>query len=612
MADIKQIKVSNGTVYDIDAQKWGGHTFSEIEGLIHGVVDTYVIPTTKSSTSGYTGVVGATTTQVSTTIGTLKGLVSNPPSNSFDKFNVGDVVLMGASSDGTQNFDRWISNISGTGDAAVVTLDVLETQVAKHHHSVNVITSVSGATAKALTGSNTPTYTATNVAKVGSSVTVLTGESDDYVTSVNFDDNGSDTLTIASGTSTDGVGHSHTVNSHTHSISFTPSTYVSRSIEAYTSLDTADHTPHTHTVVSAAGKKIDGTKFTYVNGGSTGVFVQSLTDAATATNTGGTTNLTTNSNTTALSTSAQTSSDTIGDIVKTKEAGGHSHSLSSAETASVVTSATVATSVVTSVTLTSTAPNVASTVVTAVSCKANTASTVISWGCSVDTSGILSFTAETGNRATGITMTSSTAKQSAGSISISAPRSSQSVTAGKVAVSGTISTSGAHSHGFSHTHAIPAHTHGIASHTHTYYKTVASVTGSAYTSLTTADHTPHTHSANVSVASTSTNGTKFTYVTGGTKTSVVRDMKGSSQSITTTSAAPSTDTKYYKLDGKITFPGLTIDKKTISTKSITPAADGGAKAITAITFTSANFVNSINVSNGDVDTTVNEGGKGNA
>ena len=96
---IRQVKVSND-LFDIhaktadyattagsaeSAEKWDGHTFSEVENLIHGVVDTYVIPETKSSSTGYGTVVGATTTQVSTTVGTLKGLVSNPPTPNLSK-----------------------------------------------------------------------------------------------------------------------------------------------------------------------------------------------------------------------------------------------------------------------------------------------------------------------------------------------------------------------------------------------------------------------------------------------------------------------------------------------------------------------------------------------
>ena len=607
MADIKQIKTSDGSLYDIDAKKWNGHTFDEVTNLIHGVVDTYVIPTTKSSTTGYAGVVTAASTQISTTVGTLKGLVSNPPSNSFDNFNIGDIVLMGATSDGTNNFDRWISSVSGTGDSAVVTLDVLETQVAKHHHTVSITTT----SRRVLTGVSTSSFTSTNVAKVGTAVNVLTGESGSYVTSVDINNDGTHNLAIATGTSTDGVGHKHTVNSHNHSVSITPTALVSRSIMAYTGLDTSSHTPHTHTIVSAAGKSTDGSAFTFVTGGGTGTFIQSLKDATSTTNTGNATPGT-GANTAGLTTSTQASTDTIGEVVKTTSGGTHKHTVTATTTTSVVTAATVQTSVVTSAKLNYTAPSVQASVVTSAKLTYTAptvqANVVTSWTCSVDGNGILSFNSPSASQSAGsASLDAPRGSQSAGSTSLDAPRGSQSRTYGAPTISVTCGDAGSHQHGFSHTHAIPSHTHTVDAHSHTYYKTIASATGSAYTSLNTSTHTPHTHSANVGVAGTATNATAITFVTGGTTTSVVRDMKGSAQTLTTTSASPETDTKYYKLSGTITFPGLTVGQKTLSTTSITPAADGGAKALTGITFTSASVVKT--VTSGTINTGVNIGGE---
>jgi hypothetical protein len=236
------------------------------------------------------------------------------------------------------------------------------------------------------------------------------------------------------------------------------------------------------------------------------------------------------------------------------------------------------------------------------------ASVVISWVASVDGNGILSFTHPRGSQSAGsASLDAPRGSQSAGSASLDAPRASQSRSYGTPTISVTCEDAGLHQHGFSHTHTIPSHTHTVESHSHTYYKTIASATGSAYTSLNTSSHTPHTHSANVSVAGTATNAGAITFVTGGTTTSVVRDMKGSAQSFTTTGTAPETDTKYYKLSGDITFPGLSVGKKTISTTSITPAADGGAKALTGITFTSASVVKT--VTNGTIDTSSNIGGE---
>ena len=569
MADIKQIKATNGTVYDIDAKKWNGHTFDEITNLIHGVVDTYVIPAqTSNKTADYTAIVESTESQVSTTASKLGGLTGTPAKD-WDKFGVGDIVLMGATSDGKTNFDRWISYVGAETDP-VIKLDVLETQVAKHHHTI----SASG-TSKALTGVSNTSNTAT-IPVVGTAVTVLTSAKGTFVTSVAYDGDGSNTMAVSHESGTGSVSHKHTVDSHTHSI--TPSTLVSRNLSVYYSLTSANHTPHTHTNATVAGAHVnDSTPLTYVTGSSTtDTFVKTLKQ--TSTNTGAASGNTAGSG--ELTTSAQVSTDTIGEVVKTASAGTHSHTVTAATTTSVVTAATVATSVVTSVKLTYTAPTVQTSVAT-------------SWVASVDSNGVLSFTVPMGSQSKGsASIEAPRASQSEGSASIEAPRASQSRTYGAPTISVTCGDAGSHQHGFSHTHKIATHSHGLNSHTHTYDKATVSASAAAITALATATYTPHTHT-NVTVVGTTSDAAPFKYVTGGSATNVVRDLKDSA--VTTTSAAPGTNTVYTKLTGDITFPGLSVPTGSISTssKSITPAAAGSETAIKSITFTSSNFVTGV-------------------
>lgn len=607
ISDIKQIKIGDN-VHDIDAKKWGGHTFSEVESLIHGVVDTYVIPTTKSSTSGYSAVVGATTTQVTTTVGALKGLVSNPPSNDFDKFNVGDVILMGATSDGTKNFDRWISNVSGTGDSAIITLDILETQVAKHHHTITV-PSVSKTDATVLSSATVGRTTTSNMAYVGNAVTVVTSVSNVnalVVTSVAHDGSGNYDLKIATGESTD-YGHSHTVDAHTHTVNYDKTT-VSRNVEAVTSLDTDSYTPHTHTIVSVAGEaKSDGT-ITYVNATpkSTATFIKTLTDASTTTATGG---ATPGTSSVSLATDTQSSNDPIGDIVKTKSEGSHTHTVTTTTDANVVTAASVATSVVISAVLSYTAPSVAAKVVTSVSYSA--ANTVTSWTASVDTSGVLSFNVPTANRISSITVPTRV-DQTAGSATLNAPRASQSRTLGKATSTGTTSSEGAHQHGFSHTHAIASHSHTVNDHTHTYKKTVASTSGDAITALSTSSYDTHKHT-NTTVAGTSTNSSPITYVTGGTKTSVVRDLAITSTAATVGNASPGTSTVYQKISGTITHPGLSVGTKKLSemlkTGTVKPAVDSGEKPAMTVSTVPTTVVGTVSIGEQSVKTSTNIGGE---
>ncbi len=606
--DIKQIKIGT-ELHDIDAKKWGGHTFSEVESLIHGVVDTYVIPTSKSSTSGYSTIVGATKTQVSTTVGALKGLVSNPPSNAFDKFNIGDVILMGATSDGTKNFDRWISNVSGSDDNAVVTLDVLETQVALHHHTIDVPTITSTPTT-VLTSAKVGTTTTSNMAYAGTAMTVVTGASDAndiVITSVDHAGNGSYDLKLEAGTAGTDYGHTHTVNNHNHTVTYSKTT-VSRNANAYTTLSTSSHTPHTHAVVSVAGEAKSDTTITYVNATpkSTATFIKTLTDASTTTATGG---ATPGTNGVTLTTTAQASTDTIGEVVKTVSAGAHTHTVTTTTDANVVTDATVAAKVVTSVSFSYTAPTVAAKVVTSVSY--GSAKTITDWGASVDTSGVLSFTVTSANRISSITVPA-LAGQSAGSASLNAPRTDQSRTLGKATSTGSAASAGAHQHGFSHTHAIASHSHTVNDHTHTYKKTVASTTESAITALSTSTYNAHKHT-NLTVAGTSTDSTAISYVYGGDTTPVVRDLTIADASATVGDASVTINNAYQKIIGTITHPGISVGSKKLSemlkTGTVRPAVDSQQKPAMTVTTSTKDVVGSISVGTDSVNTSTNIGGE---
>lgn len=609
---IKQIKTPNGQSYDIhaitadnatNADALGGKSLAQIEQMVNGAIDTYVIPsqTGASSNSPYAKVVESDLPQVSTTISDLNTLTGSLNTNTF---KVGDVILMGATSDGTNNFDRWVSNISGT----TITLDILETQTATHHHT---FTPVIAASAKALTGMNTPTTV--QVAKVGSSVTV-TNDNGTYLTNVAYSTDESDKggydidLVTATSTDTDAVAHSHSVNSHSHSIKFNPTTtLVSRTVSAYTALSTTTFTPHEHSSVSVAGAASDSSAITFITGGTTAQFVTTISDSTADSTTGGSGELTTSANTTATSTSAQKSTDKVGSDILTVSSGSHAHSvtLTTADSA-VVTAASVAASVVTSVSYSFTKPSVAPTVVTGVTYASKTAigsasltgTTTFVDACSVDTNGVLTFTtAAVGISTSPITVASitsvATTTQTSGSLTISAPRSSQSRTLGKLTVTGSTETSGSHEHGFSHTHTIPTHTHKIATHTHTYKKQYASGHSDAYITLDSSSFTPHTHASNVSVATPATDSTPITYVSGGTQTKVIQDLKNAALSgVSTSDATASTGNAYLKTTASITFPGLKLTKNALSTTSITPAA-AGETVVTGITFTSGNFVTGI-------------------
>ena len=611
--DIKQIKIGDD-LYDIDATKWGGHKFTELSSLIYGGAETFVIPLSKSSASGYADIVNSTKTTLSTTKTILNGLMADGQANGG--YKLGDVILIEATSDGNKVFDRWISAVEGDN----VTLSVLETQVATHHHTVGVTTSK----AKALTGA-THTTTTNAIPTVGSTKTVLTGTSGEVITSVTYDGDGVNTLAIATATSDSaagGVGHSHTVNSHNHTVKFTPSTLVSQTVSAYTSLSSANYTPHTHGTTTVAGVHVDASKITYATGaGSTETFIKTLTDSS-AINTGDK-SLTTGANTAGLLTSTQASSDTIGSAVLTLSGGAHTHTVTTTTTENVVKSVNLAGNVITSVKLNYTDPTVQASVVTAVTYTSTkavssvslTGTTTFFSSCSVDTAGVLSFGTGTvgvsyATKTVASTVTPTTKSQTAGSASITVTSVSQTYTSGTVGASGSAASAGAHQHGFSHTHAIPAHTHSVAAHNHTYVKTVASTTGNAYTSLTTASYTPHTHT-NATVVGTTTNGTPFKYVTGGSTTSVISNLVSGEKSCTCSNSAPGTDKQYYKLSGEIVFPGLTLGKKTLSTTEVTSVVAGTEKPIKSITYTSSNnFVTGVTVDNGG-STSTNIGGGSN-
>lgn len=611
MAWIKKIQDSQGTQHDIDAKRWDGHDFSEITNLVHGVVDTYVIPAQTTGTSDYKAIVESSAAQVTTTISKL-GALTGTPAEKWDKFGVGDIILMGATSDGTINFDRWISSVNGND----ITLDVLETQVATHHHTIGV------STAKALTGMNTPTQTAT-IPVVGTAVSVVTSVTGTFVTSVELS-GGGDTLALSHTSGEGSVSHFHTVNSHSHNI--TPSTLVSQTVSAYTKLTSKSYTPHTHTTATVAGAHVDAsTPITIVTGASgTDTFVKSLTQTATNTTS---VSLTTSANTTGLSTTTQASTDTISSNVQTLSSGAHTHTVSTTTTENVVKTVDLAPNVVTSVSYTK--PTVAGTVVTGVPTKSQlvatswsaapttTVVTSTTWGCSVvDETLVFSFDASTGSAVTSATKISasanvtvvngsiSTTTQSAGSCTVTS--ATQTYTSGTVSANGSAASNGAHTHGFGHTHAIPSHTHGIANHQHQYDKATVNGSSSAITSLSTTSYKPHTHE-NVTVAATAVNGTAFNCVTGGSTTEVVQNLKDSA--VATTTSNPNTNAVYTNLTGEVTFPGLTAPTASInvSRSTITPAAAGSEKAIKSITFTSSNFVTGL--TSGSIKTSENKGGK---
>lgn len=614
---IKKIKGSNDTLYDLNAKYWNDYEVDDLMSAIHGAIDTYVIPAqTSNKTTNYTTVVESTAAQVTTTKSVLVELVSTEPTN-FSNFKVGDIILMGATSDGTKVFDRWVSHV-GTETDPVIKLDVLETQVATHHHKLPTLSTSSGL--KSVKASSRSVAIPT----VGTAVNVLTSVRGTFVTSINYSNNGSDGKVLTSESGTGSVSHKHTVNSHDHSITFKPSSLVSRSISAVYSVTSKNYTPHTHTSTTVATAASNGTAFTYVTGISqTDTFIKTLKQ--TSTNTGAASGNTGGSG--ELSTSTQVSTDAVGDVVKTTEAGTHKHTVTAATTTSVVTAATVAASVVTSVSFSFTAPTVQANVVTSVTKVAKTAASNVkltgtttfmsTWTASVDVNGILSFsntTASVGISSGSVTVSGISAitsgTQSAGSASISAPRSAQSRTYGAPTISVTCTDAGAHKHGFSHTHKIATHSHSLGSHTHTYDKAGVSASAAAVINLTTGSHTPHTHST-VSVIATATASTAIKYLDSASSTSVVRDLLSTDKTFTTTSAAPETNVAYTRLSGTITFPGISAPTGSVTTASasIKPAVEGTTTALSDITFNTGTFVTGYSSTISTTKTGSNVGGE---
>jgi hypothetical protein len=523
--DIKQIKIGDDLHY-IDAKKWNGHEFSEITNALHGVVDTFVIPTTKSSVSNYNTIVSNTSNTMETSKTTLDTLVATKSSGGY---KIGDIVLL----EKQDAFDRWISKIDGNK----VYLTVLETQVATHHHTL----SVSGDT-KALT--DVANTTPTELAKAGTAVSVVTGVTGNYgvLTSAVFSCNGTHDIKLYS------VGYSD-ANAIAHSHVVTIPTFES-TVSAYTTLMSDTFKTHTHTTTSVAGLPENGSEITYVtSANSTQSFVTGI--SINSTNTG--------SALTATGAVATSTSD-VGTGVLTTSSGDHTHGVTVDTGGKVVTSVRLASSVVTSV-----------------SYSAPTGSTVISWKCVVNGSGVLSFESPIENRVKSVTL--------------NAPRTNQSTEKDSaITLSGTAASAGAHSHGFSHTHSITAHTHK-------YDKSTAAGLVKGITSLSTNSFTPHTHKNGVSAYTGTTESTTITYLKGDA------DSVGKSSVLTNTKTYVSVKTSkaYLMVSGTVNFSSsLTTScvslSTMLSTSSIKPAvtATASEQGIKSITFNSKNFITSIN------------------
>lgn len=603
---IKKIKVGEN-LHEIEAKYISAgdkkYTFEEIQGMVQGVSGTFVISEANKNVEGYDDVVKSPNSTVDTTTAILNALTGNTES-----YKVGDIILMEEVSDGEKIFDRWVSAVDGEN----VTLAVLETQVAKHHHEIE------STTGSALTGYKVESTIA--VPTVGEDVTVLTGAAGDVLTSFDseiYEKTGSHDLTLVSASAgEDGaLGHSHTIASHEHSVTFNPQDFVDDEVgkvSVITALSTDKFASHTHDTVNAAGAYTVVSALTYANGGGeTAEFIKTLVDSEEIT-TSELSAFNSGANVDGLETSTQTSGDTIGDLVKTTSSGAHEHTVSGETTSDVITEVSLAENVITSVVLSYVGPTIESTVVTSVaptyisvvSSVVATPSTASFFNsCSVDEDGILSFSA--GDAVTDVTVSTSlvsvvsdvavsSGSQSDGSASISATSFVQSFASGVVSISGTTDESGAHTHGFSHTHTIPSHTHVIGAHSHKYVKTVASETANAYISLGTSSYVPHTHESNVSVAAAYTDESEITYVTGGSTISVVKDLVNTDLSYATTGGSEMvTGTNYAKVSGDIAFPTLSFGKTTLSTTTVTPAVATENAAIADITFTSGNFVTGV-------------------
>lgn len=521
MAIIKQIKDSDGKLHELDALYWNGHEFSDITDALHGVVDTFVINSTKVSISGYDDIFSNKLTTMTIAKTKLDNLVDK---KSSDGYKVGDIVLLEA----TGAFDRWVSNVTSEN----ISLTILETQVATHHHTISVT-----GNEKALTDVSITTTTA--LAKAGVEKTVVTGVSGDHkvLTSVAYSGTGSHSITLVSATSNEvgSVGHTHKV---------TLPTLVSEKADVYTTLNSATYTPHTHTTTDVAGKKNDGGSIEYVTSvNSTQSFVTGIDNNEDRTGT-------------ALSaTGAVATTTSVSTGVFTTVSGAHTHTVSVNTNGNVVTSVSLAAKVVTSV-----------------SYNAPTEDTVAGWTCSVDSSGILSFNPEIKQRVT--------------SVNLSVPRVDQSSLSDSVSLSGSAAEAGKHSHGFSHTHSIPEHSH-------TYSKATASGSVKGITSLSIGSFNIHSHENNVNVVSTTSNSTAIIYLKGDASsvgtTTVVKNLKTN-----VSFNAGNEYLKVSGGFTLPTLKASSVSLSTmLSTSSITPAETSTEQAIKSITFNSANFISSI-------------------
>lgn len=534
--DIKQIKI--GTEYhDIDAKKWDGHVFSEVTDALHGVVDTFVIHSSKVSTSGYNDIKGNTSTTMSISKTILDNLVDQKSSS--DSYKVGDIVLL----EETGAFDRWVSSVTSEN----ISLSILETQVATHHHTISVT-----GTTKALTG--VASTTTTTLAKAGADKTVVTGVSGAHkvLTSVAYSGSGSHNIALSTANAEDGVGHTHKV---------TLPTLVSQTVDVYTTLTSGTYTPHTHTATSVAGMVNGSDTITYVTSAKTiQSFVTDITNTETDTGT-------------ALNATGAVSTTTsnVGTNVLTTSSGAHTHDVSVATGNSVVTSIKLAASVVTSV-----------------SYNAPTGSTVASWTCSVNSDGVLSFTPTMGNRVTSVTL--------------NVPRSEQKSSKESVTLSGSAESAGAHRHGFSHIHS-------ISEHSHKYKQATATSRVKGITELSTSTFDTHSHNNNVKVASSVTNSTAIVYLKGDASsvgiTNVVRNLK-TNVSVSSGNAYLKVAGGFTLPTLKATSVSLST---MLSTDTVKPAvtAASAEQAIKAITFNSKNFISSFT----DKKTSSNIGGSGN-
>jgi hypothetical protein len=615
---IRQINTGNA-IYNIDAAYLDGHTFEEIQRMVQGGVSTYVISESKKNAEGYDDVVRSNDNTIITT-----RTILNELTNSSDSYKIGDIILMEEVSDGSKVFDRWVSavdgvddEISGGSDDEIIILAVLETQVATHHHTI----SATAGKGDALTGIDKTTLTTKTLATVGENVDVLTNVSGSFVTSVDYDSNGSNNLTLVGTSGSGSVGHSHTVNSHNHSVSVNPNDFVASTISVYTTLNSDTFVTHTHeNNINVAGSFTNVDSITYVTDNHTSdLFVKTLSSNNEDTSL---VSLVTNSNVSGLSTSEQTSDDVVGDVVKTTSVDSHTHAINITTDESFVTSVSLASDVVVSVDYTE--PTVAPSVLTSIAfverrtallgtgtdINSTSGSFLNNWSCSVDSNGVLFFETNTSSALVSVELDQDVRKidttiigevvsveQNAGSCIVST--ATQSYTSDKVTLIGDTEAAGAHVHGFSHTHIIPEHTHDIPEHTHKYVRNTVGDTGSAITSLNTATYIPHIHTENVSVAGAHKEGETLTYINSGEKTSVVHTLKNEQISYTTTSSSPGTDVQYVGIAGEIVFPGLSVTTGSVSTETttVTPAVDSKEKAIAAIAFTSGKFVTDVNIDN---------------